>query len=411
MRARAAVFVVGVLVVGTSTVGLWGVYGPSTAAATPLADPTTAVPAESGTVQASVDPAVAVAGTIFTVSFSATNTSSTQQGLVIASPIPEPGSFFELAGPGTNCGTDPHTPNYVYCVFDAVPPGGSVHGSYPYRALRAGTENMDVGLFDEASAKQLADTSVTIAVQAGSSAGGSRLAVTPDGSGYWVSQADGTVGAFGTAPSYGSMAGMPLNAPVVGIAATSDGKGYWEVAADGGVFAFGDAVFAGSEGGQPLNSPVVGMASNLDGSGYWLVASDGGVFTFGHAGFFGSMGGQPLNQPVVAMERTPAGSGYWLVASDGGVFAFGDAGFFESMGGQPLNQPIVGVTTSPDGNGYWLVAADGGVFTFGNAAFYGSLGGTTIPSPIVGLFSTALGASYSLVDAAGRSTSLGAGAT
>ncbi|MDQ1359761.1 MAG: hypothetical protein QOJ44_138 [Acidimicrobiaceae bacterium] len=410
MRARAAVLGLAVLVVGTSTVGLWGVYSPRTAGAAPPSDPTPAVPAASGTVQASVDPAVAVAGTIFIVSFSATNTSSTAQNLAIISLIPQPESVFEPAGPGTNCALEPHFPPGVGCTFDAVPPGGTVHGSYPYRALRAGTVNMDVGLYDH-SGTAIADTSVTITVQAGSSAGGSRLAVTPDGSGYWVSQADGTVGAFGTAVSYGSMAGQPLNAPVVGITATPDGKGYWEVAADGGVFSFGDAVFAGSQGGQALNAPVVGMASNLDGSGYWLVTSDGGVINFGRATPYGSMAGQPLNRPVVAMERTPAGSGYWLVAADGGVFAFGDAGFFGSKGGQPLNQPMVGVTTSPDGNGYWLVASDGGVFTFGNAAFFGSLGGTTIPSPIVGLFSTALGAGYSLVDSAGGSTRFGAGAT
>ena len=60
------------------------------------------------------------------------------------------------------------------------------------------------------------------------------------------------------------------------------------MAADGGIFSFGDAKFYGSMGGIPLNQPVVGMASNC-GNGYWLVAADGGIFSFGSAPFYGSM--------------------------------------------------------------------------------------------------------------------------
>ena len=56
--------------------------------------------------------------------------------------------------------------------------------------------------------------------------------------------------------------------------------GYWEVASDGGIFSFGDAHFYGSMGGIPLNKPVVGMAVTPDGGGYWEVASDGGIFSF-----------------------------------------------------------------------------------------------------------------------------------
>jgi len=36
--------------------------------------------------------------------------------------------------------------------------------------------------------------------------------------------------------------------------------------------------FDGSMGGIHLNQPIVGMASTPDGNGYWLVASDGGIF-------------------------------------------------------------------------------------------------------------------------------------
>jgi hypothetical protein len=66
------------------------------------------------------------------------------------------------------------------------------------------------------------------------------------------------------------------------------GGGYWFVAADGGIFSFGDARFYGSMGGIPLDLPVVGMASNF-GNGYWLTAADGGMFSFGSAPFYGSM--------------------------------------------------------------------------------------------------------------------------
>ena len=67
------------------------------------------------------------------------------------------------------------------------------------------------------------------------------------------------------------------------------------VAADGGVFSFGDAAYYGSMGGLQLNAPVVGIASPPDGKGYWLAASDGGVFSFGSAPFEGSMAGKVLN--------------------------------------------------------------------------------------------------------------------
>jgi hypothetical protein len=207
-------------------------------------------------------------------------------------------------------------------------------------------------------------------------------------SGYDEVAADGGVFSFGNAGYHGSMAGQPLNAPVVGLAQTPDGGGYWEVASDGGVFAFGDARFYGSLGGQHLNQPIVGVAATPDGGGYWEVASDGGVFAFGDAPFEGSLGGQPLDKPVVGIAATPGGDGYWEVASDGGVFAFGDARFYGSLGGQHLNRPVVGISATPGGDGYWEVASDGGAFSFGNAQFQGSIGGQPLNAPVVGMAST-----------------------
>ncbi|HEY7917183.1 MAG TPA: hypothetical protein VIC86_09445 [Acidimicrobiales bacterium] len=237
------------------------------------------------------------------------------------------------------------------------------------------------------------------------------VVATPDSQGYWQSTADGQVLAFGDAPTYGSMSGLPLNHPIVGMESTPDGKGYWLVASDGGVFAFGDAPFYGSTGGMVLNQPVVGMATTRDGRGYFLVASDGGVFSFGDAGFQGSMGSARLNQPVVGMALDPSTGGYWLVAADGGVFSFG-APFLGSTGDIHLNRPVIGIETST-GTGYRLVADDGGVFTFGASPFLGSLGAAPPTQPIVGIASSPGGAGYTMIASDGgifpfgRATNLG----
>ncbi|HEV7887314.1 MAG TPA: glycosyl hydrolase [Acidimicrobiales bacterium] len=189
--------------------------------------------------------------------------------------------------------------------------------------------------------------------------------------GAWVATDNGGVFDVDGAPMYGSLTGLRLNQPIVGMAATPKGDGYWLVARDGGIFSFGTAKFFGSTGALRLNQPIVGMASTPSGNGYWLVASDGGIFSFGDARFYGSTGSLRLNQPIVGMASAPSGHGYWLVASDGGIFSFGSAPFFGSTGSLRLNQPIVGMTAAP-GGGYWFVARDGGIFSFGGARFLGS---------------------------------------
>ncbi len=118
---------------------------------------------------------------------------------------------------------------------------------------------------------------------------------------------------FGTAGNYGSVAGMILKSPIVGMASTPTGHGYWLVASDGGIFSFGDANFHGSTGSLRLVAPVVGMAATSDGGGYWLAAADGGVFTFGNARFLGSLGGQQLGAPIGGITATPDGQGLWLL--------------------------------------------------------------------------------------------------
>jgi hypothetical protein len=159
---------------------------------------------------------------------------------------------------------------------------------------------------------------------------------------YWVATGSGAVHPFGSAKSYGSLAGTTLNKPVVGMASTLNGLGYRLVASDGGIFSYGDAAFFGSRGGQPLNKPIVGMAATPDGGGYWLVASDGGIFSYGDAIFQGSTGGITLNQPIVGMIGTRDGGGYWLVASDGGIFNYGDALFSGSAASLRISDAVDG---------------------------------------------------------------------
>ncbi len=206
--------------------------------------------------------------------------------------------------------------------------------------------------------------------------------------GYWFATSAGAVLTNGAAVSFGSPAGLALNAPIVGFAPTGSRQGYWMVGADGGVFSYGDAAFYGSAGDLHLNQPIVGIAPTPDGQGYWLVGADGGVFSYGDAAFYGSAGDLHLNKPIVGIAATPDGTGYWLVASDGGVFAYGSAAFYGSTGDLNLVKPIVGITSTLDGTGYWMVAADGGVFAFGSAAFHGSAAGQAT-SPVVSITTSA----------------------
>ena len=208
-------------------------------------------------------------------------------------------------------------------------------------------------------------------------------AYTPRHDGYWMVATDGGIFAFGSAPFEGSMGGRPLNRPIVGIAATPDGAGYWEVASDGGIFAFGDAAFYGSTGGETLVRPIVGMAATPDGHGYWLVAADGGVFAYGDAGSHGSTGGRITLDPIVGLTATGDGGGYLMVTQHGAVFPFGDATFEGSLRYVNLGAPILGMALTPDGHGYWLVGADGGIFAFGDAPFLGAV--SPPPSAVAGI--------------------------
>ncbi len=276
----------------------------------------------------------------------------------------------------------------VYCPGQTIGPGGAITatgGQYPFPYPVPPVPG-EPGAVDPTSAVG--------------------MAATPDGNGYWVAKANGSVTDHGDAVDFGSMAGTSLAAPITHIVATSDGKGYWLVAADGGIFAFGDAVFHGSMGGKALNAPIVDMAPSPSGGGYWLVGADGGVFAFGDATFRGSMGGSPLNAPIVAMATDTVTGGYWLVGSDGGVFAF-RAPFHGSTGNVVLNRPMVGLAASAGGSGYWMVGSDGGIFAF-NAPFHGSAAGLSPNAPIVAMAADEATGGYWVLGADGGVYSFGA---
>jgi hypothetical protein len=206
--------------------------------------------------------------------------------------------------------------------------------------------------------------------------------VATSSKGYWVAGADGGVYALKGAPFHGSAVGR-IRGTAVAMAATHSGNGYYLLDNSGGIFPFGDARSFGSMAGVHLNAPILALAPTPSGRGYWLLASDGGVFSFGDARFWGSMGASHLNAPVISMAATRTGRGYWLLASDGGVFSFGDARFHGSTGNLRLNSPVISMATAASGKGYWLVAKDGGIFSFG-VPFYGSV-------PGIGLCQTAPG--------------------
>ncbi len=248
-------------------------------------------------------------------------------------------------------------------------------------------------------------TSTTGANQVGAPSEGARSELS---NGYWVTNSDGDVAAFGAATGYGTAAGSSLQGIVSGMAATPDNKGYWLVGNNGGVLAFGDASWYGSASKLHLAGQMVGMAATPNGKGYWLVAGDGGIFAYGNAHFYGSIRRLRVAQPIVAIASTPDGHGYWLVSSAGGIFTFGDARFYGSGGDIHLKRRIIGIVPSADGRGYFLMARDGGVFAFGDAHFLGSLPGKGIATAVAAVTPTNGGRGYYVVGRNGRVYAFGA---
>jgi len=232
--------------------------------------------------------------------------------------------------------------------------------------------------------------------------------------GYWLVGSDGGIFSFGSAGFHGSMGGITLQRPVVGIVPTANRGGYWLDASDGGVFSFGDTQFYGSipalgihpaGSGLPksLNAAIVGMVPSHDQAGYFMVAADGGVFSFGDAKFAGSCPGiGGCAGAAVAVMPDASGNGYWLVTATGHIYTFGDAPYFGAPG--PQASPVSSAVATPSGHGYWILDSDGQVFAYGDAASLGSVtaGSTGGFNPATAIFATSDGGGYWVADALGK---------
>jgi hypothetical protein len=71
---------------------------------------------------------------------------------------------------------------------------------------------------------------------------------------------DGGIFTFGDARFLGSTGGRGIT-DVVAISPAAQGTGYWLTGANGSVYSFGAAPTLGHLGGTSLNRPVVGFAS------------------------------------------------------------------------------------------------------------------------------------------------------
>ncbi len=214
-------------------------------------------------------------------------------------------------------------------------------------------------------------------------ASGSPVAVAVVGAdGSWSVDSAGVVVANGTAPHFGDLEGIHLEAPVIDIVGTPTGSGYLLAAEDGGVFAFGDARFEGSAAPYGPVSPIVGIS--LTAGGYWLTGSDGGVFSFGEAGFFGSGAQFELKAPIVDIASSGSGNGYLLLGADGGVLTFGDAEFAGSLVG---TIDAVAVSIAQVDGGYRVLTESG------NLAALGDMEAVESPEAADGVVATGLSVS------------------
>ncbi len=92
-----------------------------------------------------------------------------------------------------------------------------------------------------------------------------------------------------------------MGSPVTSAVRTPDGKGYWVLVANGTLYAYGDAVNEGSPGGQFGGlDPASAVFTTSDGAGYWIVSAAGAVDPYGDAPNDGGMAGTRLNGAIIA---------------------------------------------------------------------------------------------------------------
>lgn len=192
-------------------------------------------------------------------------------------------------------------------------------------------------------------------------------AATPDGAGYWIVAADGTVAAGGTAAA---IAGRPANGdPVVAIVATKAGKGFWLVSASGAISHHGDAVALSAS----VSAPIVAATATGSGQGLWLLAANGTVAAAGDAP---ALAGPAIGSSTAkAITATTTGKGFWVLTTAGEVFRSGDAPDLGSLSREGLCTPLAAasIAATTSGAGYLIVATDGSVWTYGDARWISDL--------------------------------------
>jgi hypothetical protein len=79
----------------------------------------------------------------------------------------------------------------------------------------------------------------------------------------------------------------------VGVAPTPDGGGYWVLGANGTVYDFGDAPQVGVAAGSPtpaaMKSAMTGLVPDFSGQGFDAVNGSGQSFAYGDAPWFGDV--------------------------------------------------------------------------------------------------------------------------
>ena len=193
--------------------------------------------------------------------------------------------------------------------------------------------------------------------------------VPPNSSAQTNASSTGSTVTTQTTSTNGAVAPVcPLGASrSVAMAVTSDGGGYWVTQSNGDVIAYGDA--AQYPASTADSAPMSSVSTIPGSSGYVLLANDGAVDGVGAAAE-GSATSVGSACDAVAIAATPDGHGYWVALSTGGVLSLGDAALRGNASGSGTS--VVDMAVTADGGGYWLVASDGGIFNYGDAQFYGS---------------------------------------
>ena len=81
---------------------------------------------------------------------------------------------------------------------------------------------------------------------------------------------------------------------------TPNGGGYWILTANGTVYNYGDAVTTATPRAPSGFNPATAIFTTSDGGGYWIASANGTVNQYGDAPNDGGMSGTHLNGSIIA---------------------------------------------------------------------------------------------------------------